>query len=326
MIPFWRWIPAPWAHELAPYGAALWADLFPAASNERDPLQWKTLRFPNRLGLAGGADKNADLLHVWPRLGFGFVEVGTVTPLPQDPNPGVIMARDWENRLLWNKMGFPSAGSREVATRLATAGPRSVPLFVNIGKNRATPLERAADDYRAVARFLAPFADALVVNVSSPNTQGLRGLQETNMLRGLVESVVQETQGRPVLVKFSPDESESSLRASLEAASTAGAEGFILTNTTLQRPAGCPFPKEGGVSGAFLKELSLKALRAATAHFQSTKKPLLVSVGGVLTPADVQERLDLGADLVQIYSALVFEGPGFPGRFLNWQRRKGAPA
>jgi dihydroorotate dehydrogenase len=311
MIPFWRWLPPKWAHDLAPLGVHLWADLFPVESAEWKPFHWKNLHFPNRLGLAGGVDKNGDLLPVWPRLGFGFVEIGTVTPLPQEPNPGKIVDRDWEQKLLWNRMGFPSAGMNEVAAKIETSSPIGVPLFVNVGKNRETPNERAAEDYQAAARRLAPVADALVINVSSPNTQGLRDLQDKTYLRNLVESVVLVSYGKPVLVKFSPDEEEKSLKESLETASEGGAQGFVLTNTTLRRPSSSRFPEVGGLSGDFLRGYSRKALEIAVDHFRHESKPLLISVGGVLNATDVRERLDLGADLVQVYSALVFEGPGF---------------
>lgn len=320
MMPFWKWIPAEWAHDWAPLGVRLCSEFFPAEASWR-PLRWKNLEFPNPLGLAGGVDKNAELIPHWRRLGFGFAEIGTVTPLPQMPNPGKIVDRSWERRLLWNKMGFPSAGMREVAHGFRDEA--GIPIFVNVGKNRATPNERAAEDYEEVARFLAPAADGVVVNVSSPNTKGLRDLQDTRVLRSLVERVTRASHGKPVLVKFSPDEEENSLRSSLDAASEGGAEGFVLTNTTLRRPQPSPFPEQGGVSGAFLKPFSIQSLKTAVKHFSSGKKPLLVSVGGILSPEDVKERLDLGADLVQIYSALVFEGPGFPRKVAEFMRDGG---
>lgn len=324
MIPFWRWLPAQWAHDLAPLGVHLWSDLYPVLSSQWNPLEWKGLKFQNRLGLAGGVDKNADLLHAWPRLGFGFIEIGTVTPLPQEPNPGRIMDRDWNQRLLWNRMGFPSDGMNEVAARIHTSAPIGHPLFINVGKNRQTPNERAIEDYQIATHRLAPLGDAIVVNVSSPNTTGLRDLQDKRMLRSLVEGVVAVSFGKPVLVKFSPDEEETSLRESLRTASEAGAVGFILTNTTLRRPTPSPFPEIGGVSGEFLKPFSRKALQIAVDHFRSGPRPLLVSVGGILTPNEVKERLDLGADLVQVYSALVFGGPGFPGQVSEFMQSQGA--
>jgi dihydroorotate dehydrogenase len=215
MIPVWKFLPAQLAHDLAPLGAHLWADLWPARDSHWREFQWKGLIFSNRLGLAGGADKNADLLNVWPRLGFGFVEIGTVTPLPQEPNSGKIMDRQWSQKLLWNRMGFPSAGIKEVSAKISTSAPIGVPLFLNVGKNRTTPNERAFEDYQIATQRLAPLADAIVVNISSPNTTGLRDLQDKKSLRHLIESVVQVCFGKPILVKFSPDEEESSLRDSL---------------------------------------------------------------------------------------------------------------
>ena len=323
MSPFWRRIPVGLAHQMAPLGVRLWSDLFPVKQPECHPFEWQGLYFPNRLGLAAGVDKNADLLAHWPRLGFGFMEIGTVTPYPQEPNPGQILDRDWENKNLWNKMGFPNAGMIEVSAKLATQAPFPIPLFINIGKNRHTSLENAKFDYQDAAKRLAPLADIVVMNVSSPNTPGLRDLQETKNLFDLVKSVVEGASGKPVLVKLSPDETGDSLRQSLGAATDAGALGFILTNTTLQRPPASPFPSVGGVSGSFLKSHSLLALKTAVGHFSSGKKPLLISAGGILTPEDAQERLDLGADLVQIYSAMVFEGPGFPARILESMQKRG---
>lgn len=275
-------------------------------------MAWKGLSFANRLGVSGGVDKNAETLDCWARLGFGFAEIGTITPRPQTPNPGKILDRDWDEKLLWNKMGFPNAGQYDVRARLQTLGPQEIPVFANVGKNRDTAPEKAHEDYAEAARVLSPFADAVVINVSSPNTQGLRSLQNKEMLGQLVHHTRVSANGKPVLVKFSPDESEEALRESLDVATTAGAEGFILTNTTLARPANSNWPETGGLSGRFLQERSKTALKVAVRHFQSANsKSLLVSAGGVLTPADVAERLDLGADLVQVYAALVFEGPSF---------------
>jgi dihydroorotate dehydrogenase len=195
---------------------------------------------------------------------------------------------------------------------------------LNVGKNRDTAPEKANDDYAEAARTLSPYADAIVINVSSPNTQGLRSLQSKDSLGALVRAVARNSFGKPILVKFSPDEDETALSQSLEVAASEGASGFILTNTTLQRPQNSSFPETGGLSGRFLQDLSKKSLKVAVRHFQNAAtKPLLVSAGGVLSPADVIERLDLGADLVQVYAALVFEGPTFARQTASYIHEKG---
>lgn len=323
MIPIWKFLSASAAHALAPLGVRFYSDLPSRTSPEWKPFTWKGLSFANRLGVSGGVDKNAETLDCWSRLGFGFAEIGTVTPRPQKPNPGKILDRDWNEKLLWNKMGFPNAGQYDVRARLQTLGPQAVPVFANVGKNRDTAPEKAHEDYAEAARILSPFVDAIVINVSSPNTQGLRSLQSKEMLGTLVTHTRENSNGKPVLVKFSPDESETALRESLDVAAEHGAEGFILTNTTLSRPPDSNWPETGGLSGRFLQERSKAALKVAVRHFQaSSSKPLLVSAGGVLTPADVAERLDLGADLVQVYAALVFEGPSFARQTASYFHEK----
>jgi len=318
MIPMLQFVPAEWAHDWAPVGIRFWAELFPCVNRIWKPFEWKGLHFDNRLGLAGGADKNADLLLPWHQLGFGFIEVGTVTPRPQGPNPGQILGRDWEQQLLWNRMGFPGEGAHYVRARLATfQRPPGFPVFVNIGKNRTTPNEQSIDDYVLCCKELAPQSDAVVINVSSPNTSRLRDLQEKGFLKKLVQAVAANSGQKPVLVKFSPDEDAKSLKESLEASLEAGAQGFVLTNTTLSRPPHSRFPDVGGLSGAFLASKSKVALRIATesfSHLPVSQRPLLISAGGILSADDIKERLDLGADLVQVYSAMVFKGPGFPNQ------------
>jgi dihydroorotate dehydrogenase len=293
----------------------------PAEPPTWKPLEWRNLSFPNRLGIAGGVDKNAELLLSWPRLGSGFIEVGTVTPYSQSANPGKILARDWDHKNLWNKMGFPNHGSDEVyfnilrdrgTARATRDGLARLPLFINIGRNRTTPNEYADNDYLYLTERFAELADALVINVSSPNTQGLRDLQAAEALARLTQKVVRSAAKIPVLVKLSPDLSAEALQESLKVSVQSGVSGFILTNTTLLRPTGCPFPAAGGLSGKDLAELSKKSLRTAIETLGSERqKYLIISAGGVLTPQDVAERLEIGADLVQTYSALVFHGPSF---------------
>jgi dihydroorotate dehydrogenase len=311
------------AHDLAPIGLHLLAEFLPGldeVSGGPAEFVWETLRFRHRLGIAGGVDKSGDSLVDWQNLGAAFLEVGTVTPRPQNPNSGRILARDWSGETLWNRMGFPSDGAQEVALNLARNREQlKVPLFVNLGKNRDTPNAMASEDYAEVAEALKTFADVFVVNVSSPNTMGLRSLQDDDALRAILTAVIEvqkaSPQGShskkiPILIKLSPDLTSAQLRQLLETGMKFGASGFILTNTTLHRPPESPFPREGGLSGKALAILSESALHAAM-DFKKTHgvQMLTVSSGGVLSPDDALKRVDMGADLVQLYSALVFRGP-----------------
>jgi dihydroorotate dehydrogenase len=285
---------------------------------EWQPRDWRGLHFDNPLGVAGGVDKNASAIQAWWAMGAGFVEVGTVTPRPQGPNPGRIIDRDNTAQALWNGMGFPNAGTERVRRRLALLPrPPRTPIFVNIGKNRDTANEHAAKDYAACARMLAGLADAFVINVSSPNTSGLRDLQSERALRNLLDGVrasVRQTSASqtPLLLKLSPDLSDDLCFAAVDASLMCGIDGWVVCNTTSTREPHSRFPKEGGVSGKPLAARSKHLLTNLTRHLGSARSDrLIVSVGGVLSGRDVFERLNLGADLVQVYSALVFEGPGF---------------
>ncbi len=314
MMPFWKFLPVHWAHEMAPMGLAIAAEIWGEDHpKEWNPLDWKGLHFPNRIGVAGGVDKNAEQGYHWQRLGAGFVEIGTVTPEPQEANPGKILGRDWSRKDLWNKMGFPNQGAREIRWALDRwHRDLKIPLFINLGKNRWTSDLDAAQDYQFVLQEFLPLVDGFVVNVSSPNTAGLRDLQKADALSTLCRTLVPLAQGKPVLVKLSPDLSEQALGESLRAAAGAGVSGFILTNTTLSRPENCEFPKEGGLSGQSLRSTSKMQLERTLRLLGPERKDLLiVSTGGIMSLEDVNERLNMGADLVQVYSALVFEGPRF---------------
>ncbi|MNJ92585.1 Dihydroorotate dehydrogenase [compost metagenome] len=312
----WLLLPPQWAHDLSPLALPLISLIHGKKTPEWHSLTWRGLHFKNPMGIAGGVDKNAENLKDWWALGCGFVEVGTVTPREQGANPGKIMDRDMRLHAMWNKMGFPSHGADEVFFNLASYGPNyRTPIFVNIGKNRHTPNHEAVNDYLDLVDKLRPFADVYVVNISSPNTKGLRDLQNKENLRDLLCPIIDRVshfEPTPVLVKLSPDMGEEALAETVVACQEMGVDGFVLTNTTLTRPTGCHFPKEGGLSGAPLKELSRRSLEIAVQSLGKKREGmLLVSVGGILTPDDVFERLQMGADLVQIYSALVFHGPQF---------------
>jgi dihydroorotate dehydrogenase len=312
----WLLLPPQWAHDLGPFGLKLFSLFQSGPIPAWNSFTWKNLIFKNRLGLAGGVDKNAESLKEWWNLGAGFVEIGTVTPRPQSSNPGKIMDRDLERQALWNKMGFPSHGADEVFYNLRAYGEhKPTPVFVNIGKNRTTSNEEAVDDYVYLIDRLRPQADAFVVNISSPNTKGLRDLQNKEALTKLLSPIVHQAQrgeAKPVLLKLSPDLSDENLEEALMTAVELGIDGFVLTNTTLSRPSGISFPTEGGLSGAPLKSLSCQILQKSLQILGNRRHgKLIVSVGGVMSAEDVFERLQMGADLVEIYSALIFQGPGF---------------
>lgn len=310
----WLWLPPRWAHDFAPYLLNVVGMFGSQNIPVWESFMWRGMVFKNRLGIAGGVDKNADCLPAWWSLGCGFVEVGTVTPRPQEPNDGVIIDRDLGSMALWNRMGFPSEGGKDVLANLQPLQPYRTPVFVNVGKNRTTPNEKAVEDYLDLVRLFSGSADAFVINISSPNTQGLRDLQNRDALEGLLKPVIEagRAANTPVLVKLSPDMDDDAFTEAVETAFACGIDGFILTNTTLERSSQSPFPKEGGVSGAPLRRKSLHALERLHKILGSRREGLLVvSVGGVLTPDDVFERLKSGADLVQVYSALIFSGPGF---------------
>jgi len=282
-----------------------------------DPVDLLGLRFRNRVGLAAGLDKNADCIEAWDRLGFGFVEVGTVTPRPQPGNPKPRMFRLPAQRALINRLGFNNKGVDYLVARVNEARCQAV-LGINIGKNADTPVEAAADDYEACLRKVHRWAGYVTVNISSPNTKNLRDLQEEARLRALLlrlravraELAQKDARRVPMLVKLAPDLEAAELRRTGALARELGADGLIATNTTIQRPGldGTPRAAEsGGLSGAPLKPLALEALRALRSELGADYP--LIGVGGILSGADARERRDAGADLVQIYTGFIYRGP-----------------
>jgi dihydroorotate dehydrogenase len=319
----WLWLSPALAHKLSPTVLKSLSVFGSEKPPEWEPLEWRGLRFPNRLGIAGGVDKDATNIRSWWRLGAGFVEIGTITPQPQPGNTPPVLDRDVPHEALWNRMGFPSQGVKRVKTRLQEMRrPFLTPVFANIGKNAATPLESAADDYLELLRHLRGTVDGFVVNISSPNTKGLRDLLKPERLQSFLQPILAGKQ-EPILLKLSPDMEPEELERVLGISHDLGMDGWILTNTSQGIRDGLKFPKEGGVSGRPLgprsKELLAQALQILGAHRQGK---LIVSVGGVMNDQDVRERLALGADLVQVYSALIFEGPYFFRKVAKCQRAK----
>jgi dihydroorotate dehydrogenase len=312
-------LPPEAAHAVA--GAPLWAwsRLVPKPSAREGMAQtlWG-LRFPNPVGLAAGMDKGQVLVPAWFRLGFGFVEVGTVTPRPQAGNPRPRLFRLAEHRAIVNRMGFNNPGAARVARRLSRLPRQPGPVGVNVGRNKDTPNDRAAGDYVAAFRALAPYADYAAINVSSPNTPGLRALQAADELRALVGEVararneLQRSIGRrvPLLVKVSPDEPPQRLDDIADAVVAGGADGIIATNTTVSRDAVAGHPRAaeaGGLSGPPLRDAAERA--CARLFLRVGSRAPIIGVGGVATAEDAYRRIRAGASLLQIYTAFVYGGP-----------------
>ncbi|HET8615308.1 MAG TPA: quinone-dependent dihydroorotate dehydrogenase [Actinomycetales bacterium] len=278
------------------------------------------LRFPTRVGVAGGLDKDGRALLSWPLLGFGFVEVGTVTAHAQPGNPRPRLFRLRDDEAVINRMGFNNRGSAALAARLGALGPLPVPLGISIGKSKATPVEQAVDDYLLSLRRLHRFADYVAINVSSPNTPGLRSLQDADTLRRLLDALVSTSaslsadDGRtlPLAVKVAPDLTDSALDELVDVCLDHGVAGIIAANTTLRRdvltPGQAAASEAGGLSGRPLLPRALEVVRQVRA--QAGSRLAVIGVGGVRTPDDALRMVDAGADLVQVYTGLVYEGPG----------------
>ncbi|MFW6070403.1 MAG: quinone-dependent dihydroorotate dehydrogenase [bacterium] len=293
----------------------------------RRPLRLFGLTFPNELGLAAGFDKDAQAVAGLALLGFGHIEVGTVTPYPQPGNPRPRIFRLPADQALINRMGFPSQGLARVLPRLRRLSTeRPFILGVSLGKQKTTPLADAVDDYLVAMRAVYPYADYLAVNISSPNTPGLRQLQGKQYIAALLSRLDEERAAlserhrlpaRPLLVKIAPDLSRGELDDMLQVMLDEGVDGVIAANTTTAR-AGLTHPargESGGLSGAPLREQST-ALVAAIHQAAGPQLPI-IAVGGIANAVHAREKLDAGAALVQLYTALIYEGPALPGRLLR---------
>jgi dihydroorotate dehydrogenase len=276
--------------------------------------------FPNPIGLAAGFDKDARAPHVWPWLGFGFAELGTITAHAQPGNPRPRLFRLAADRALINRLGFNNAGAAAVAQRLARrqrGATPPMPIGINIGKSRSTPLEQAADDYVDSFRRLAAFADYVVINVSSPNTPGLRDLQAEEQLRQLLAALAsantawaqqQRRAPRPLLIKVAPDLSDEALASIVTVARAGGAAGLVATNTTIGRDGlTIPAGEAGGLSGAPLRERATAVVRTLFRLAGGTLP--IIGVGGIFSAADAYAKIRAGASLVQLYTGMIYEGP-----------------
>jgi dihydroorotate dehydrogenase len=290
----------------------------------QNPVSAFGLTFSNPVGLAAGYDKDGLGWRGLACLGFGHIEIGTVTPQPQEGNPRPRIFRLPDEQGLINRMGFPGRGAGFVAGRLRGPRPPGLVLGANLGKNKDTPLEDAARDYLSLMQTFLPLADYLAINVSSPNTVGLRRLQARQALEALLAQInisrqaEQDRLGRkvPVLVKLAPDLSDAELDDALEAILAAEIDGVIAANTTIDR-AGISTPlaaETGGLSGAPLRKRSTQMIEQICRR--TDEKLPIIGVGGVMNAADAREKLEAGAALVQIYTGLIYEGPGLVKKIL----------
>jgi dihydroorotate dehydrogenase len=259
------------------------------------------VRFPNPVGLAAGMDKDGSALRAWPSLGFGFVEVGTVTRHPQPGNPRPRLFRLPDSEALINRMGFNNAGAAALAANLAALGPLRTPLGISIGKSKITPVDQAVDDYLFSLRTLAPHADYIAINVSSPNTPGLRALQDRAALDALLTEL-RAAATVPLLVKVAPDLTDDALLELLEVCAAHRIDGIIATNTTIAHDG-----EPGGLSGRPLATRAREVVAFITKHTNANLP--IIGVGGILTPDDALRMLDAGATLIQLYTGLIYRGP-----------------
>ncbi|WP_329000608.1 quinone-dependent dihydroorotate dehydrogenase [Kribbella sp. NBC_00709] len=298
-----------------PGSPALGARVFGPAS----PRTVFGIRFPSPVGLAAGMDKNGIALRAWPAIGFGFVEVGTVTAHPQPGNPRPRLFRLVEHEAVINRMGFNNLGSEALAARLAAYGDLGYPLGISIGKSKVTPLEDAVEDYVTSLRRLYRYGDYFAVNVSSPNTPGLRALQDAGHLRDLLTALRSEAAGltaagltpKPILVKIAPDLTTSAIDELLQVCTEVGIAGIIATNTTITRPGVESHPlaaETGGLSGRPVGEIAAKTV--AHIHNETGGALPVIGVGGIVEPSDATRLFDAGASLVQVYTGLIYRGPG----------------
>ncbi|BAY40327.1 dihydroorotate oxidase [Nostoc sp. NIES-2111] len=285
------------------------------------------LEFSNPVGLAAGFDKDGVAAKIWSSLGFGFAELGTVTYIPQPGNPPPRLFRLPLDQAALNRMGFNNSGAAAMAERLAVEkGQFSIPIGVNLGKSKVTPLEAAAEDYLNSFRLLKELGDYFVVNVSSPNTPGLRSLQDASMLSSILELLQKENNSRkPIFVKIAPDLEWEAIADIIRLAKTYQLAGIIATNTTIRRDGlktqvieqtGKPPQEEaGGISGAPVRDRSTEVIRFI---WQQTQGQIpIIGVGGIFTPEDAWAKITAGASLIQVYTGWIYEGPMMVRRILT---------
>lgn len=311
---FFKPLEPEFAHHVVVFGLSFLSKvgLLRAKKSPR-PITELGLNFENRLGMAAGFDKNGEYIRPLHALGFGHIEIGTITAIAQPGNPKPRMFRLPDQRALINRMGFNNQGALAVSRRIQKLRERHdvLPIIgINIGKSKVTEAHLAAADYRASAKLLAPVADYLVVNVSSPNTPGLRDLQQVQELGPILSAVLAEAGSKPVLVKIAPDLADQDVLSVLELVKRLGLSGVVIANTTIQREvAGDPevLRQAGGLSGPMLRLRATEMLELARAELNEGYT--IISVGGLETQEDAKNRIALGANLLQAYTGFVYGGP-----------------
>lgn len=285
------------------------------------PSECFSMQFSNPLGLAAGMDKKAEAMTGWDQIGFGFIEIGGVTMEEQVGNPKPRMFRSSKHGALVNRMGFNNPGSQKIAKHLAKVRKPSVPLLLNIGKSKITSLEDAHLDYATTVERCGDLVDGFVINVSSPNTPNLRDLQKDEDLTRIIKAVQTHSGDKPVLVKISPDLDDTQIISITETARGLGCAGIIATNTTVKRPDDSKNMNEtGGLSGKPLANRSTEVIRLIADHTDGAWP--IIGVGGITNADDAWEKITNGASLIQIYSALVFQGAGSVKSIVNGIDRK----
>ncbi|GIP33915.1 quinone-dependent dihydroorotate dehydrogenase [Paenibacillus sp. J2TS4] len=298
--------------------ASLLGQLYGTVPSPKLEVKLWDIEFPNPIGLAAGLDKNGQAVPGFSAIGFGFMEVGTVTPKPQTGNDRPRLFRLPEDLALINRMGFNNVGADQMAVNLRQTGRRTIPVAVNIGKNKTTSNEEAEQDYRECLRKLYPFGDFFVVNISSPNTPDLRKLQHGEELKRLLEAVMEErdrqsgqdARPKPVLVKIAPDISDQDLEYIMDTILASPISGIIATNTTIRRDGlGHPNASEtGGLSG---KPLTARSTDVIKAIYRLTRGRIpIIGCGGIFNAQDAYDKIRAGANLVEVYTSLIYEGPG----------------
>jgi dihydroorotate dehydrogenase len=339
------WLDRNYKHPLSHRLQAQLQQSFSVSDSSLEQTLWG-LKFPNPLGLAAGFDKDGVAAKIWGSLGFGFAELGTVTFHAQLGNPRPRLFRLPEDRAALNRMGFNNQGAQAMAARLSHLTPSylgertpdnrqlitdKIPIGINLGKSKVTPLEEAADDYLGSFRYLKNLGDYFVVNVSSPNTPGLRSLQDSAQLSQIVDTLQQENQGhKPILVKIAPDLEWEAIADLLDLAQTHQLAGIVATNTTIRRDilktqiiqaTGKSVTEEaGGISGAPVRQRSTEVIRFI--HQQTQGKLPIIGVGGIFTAEDAWEKIAAGASLIQVYTGWVYEGPWMVRRILEGLQQK----
>ena len=277
------------------------------------------MQYSHPFGLAAGMDKRAEALRGWESIGLSFSEIGGVTMLEQSGNPKPRMFRHGGDRALVNRMGFNNPGSEKIVQQLQRSGPQSIPVWANLGKSKLTPIDEAKIDYSTTMNRLWSFVDVFVINVSSPNTPGLRDLQHGDHLKGILNACIEVNQAnserenvpsKPLLIKVAPDLTIEELEAIVDEALACGIDGIVATNTTLERPnqSSKIYLEQGGCSGSPLKNQSTEMIRHIYSYTDG-KLPI-VGVGGIMNAEDAWEKIVAGATLLQAYAGFVFEGPG----------------